>query len=71
MPQNCSADIQAVMEYLDQNYAENNTAVLQGLKEAFGLGSLAHIDDFAAARGSRVYFIRAKLIPITCQSSAE
>ena len=65
MPQNCSADIQAVVEYLDQNYAENNTAVLQDLKETFGLGSLGHIEDFAAARESHVYFIKATLIPIT------
>ena len=50
MPQNCSSDVQAVIAYLDQIYAENNTAAIQTLKEAFGLGDLSHIDDFAAAR---------------------
>lgn len=52
MPQNCSLDVQAVIAYLDQIYTENNTAAMQSLKEAFGLGSLSHIDDFAAARKS-------------------
>jgi pimeloyl-ACP methyl ester carboxylesterase len=49
MPQNCSSDVQAVIAYLDQLYAENNTAAMQSLKEAFGLGGLSHIDDFASA----------------------
>ncbi|KAF9219959.1 hypothetical protein BS17DRAFT_716083 [Gyrodon lividus] len=49
MPQNCSSDVQAVIAYLDLVYAENNTAAIQSLKEAFGLGGLSHIDDFAAA----------------------
>ncbi|KAN0088726.1 Peptidase S28 [Tylopilus felleus] len=49
MPQNCSSDVQAVIAYLDQIYTENNTAAMQNLKEAFGLGGLSHIDDFAAA----------------------
>ena len=49
MPQNCSADVQAVIAYLDRMYAENNTNALQSLKEAFGLGGLSHIDDFAVA----------------------
>ena len=50
MPQNCSSDVQAVIAYLDQIYTENNTAAMHSLKEAFGLGSLSHIDDFSAAR---------------------
>lgn len=62
MPQNCSSDVQAVIAYLDQNYAENNTTALQSLKEAFGLGDLSHIDDFAAARKPKVYFLKLKLI---------
>ena len=50
MPQNCTSDIEAVIAYLDQIYAENNTAAIQNMKDAFGLGGLSHIDDFAAAR---------------------
>ncbi|KIK95608.1 hypothetical protein PAXRUDRAFT_140281 [Paxillus rubicundulus Ve08.2h10] len=49
MPQNCSSDVQAVIAYLDQIYAVNNTAAIQSLKDAFGLGDLLHIDDFASA----------------------
>ena len=64
MPQNCSSDVQAVIAYLDQNCAENNVAALQSLKDAFGLGSLSHIDDFAAARKCFVYFLEPKLIAI-------
>jgi len=52
MPQNCSSDVQAVIAYLDHIYGENDTAAMQSLKEAFGLGGLSHIDDFAAARKS-------------------
>jgi hypothetical protein len=57
MPQNCSSDVQAVIAYLDQLYAENDTVSIQSLKEAFGLGSLSHIDDFASARKSLVYLL--------------
>ncbi|KAF8552214.1 hypothetical protein OG21DRAFT_1465999 [Imleria badia] len=55
MPKNCSSDVQAVIAYLDQIYAENNTAAIQSLKEAFGLGSLSHIDDFAAALQNNLF----------------
>ncbi|KAG6330296.1 hypothetical protein ID866_8793 [Astraeus odoratus] len=48
MPQNCSADVQSVIAYLDGLYAVNDTEKLQELKTAFGLGSLSHVDDFAA-----------------------
>lgn len=57
MPQNCSSDVQAVVAYLDLIYAENDTGAIQSLKEAFGLGGLSHIDDFAAARESPVYLL--------------
>ncbi|KAG1728261.1 uncharacterized protein EDB91DRAFT_862552 [Suillus paluster] len=49
MPQNCSSDIEAVITHLDRMYAVNDTAGIQALKETFGLGSLVHVDDFAAA----------------------
>jgi len=50
MPQNCSSDVEAVIAYLDGMYAVNDTAGIQTLKEAFGLGGLGHVDDFAYAR---------------------
>ncbi|EIW78768.1 hypothetical protein CONPUDRAFT_155499 [Coniophora puteana RWD-64-598 SS2] len=50
MPQNCSADVEAVISFLDGLYGSNNQTGIQALKEAFGvLGALAHTDDFAAA----------------------
>ncbi|KAG2114779.1 peptidase S28 [Suillus discolor] len=49
MPQNCSSDVEAVITYLDGLYAANNTAGIQTLKEAFGLGDVVHVDDFASA----------------------
>lgn len=52
MPQNCSADVEAVIAHLDGMYAINDTAGIRTLQETFGLGGLAHVDDFAAARES-------------------
>ena len=52
MPQNCSADVEAVIAYLDGMYTNNDTAGIRTLQEAFGLAGLAHVDDFAAARES-------------------
>ncbi|KAG1743020.1 peptidase S28 [Suillus lakei] len=49
MPQNCSSDVQAVIAYLDGMYAANDTAGIQTLQEAFSLGELDHVGDFAAA----------------------
>jgi hypothetical protein len=57
MPQNCSSDVEAVISYLDGMYAANNTAGIQTLKEAFGMGDIVHVDDFATARESPVSFI--------------
>ena len=70
MPQNCSSDVQAVIAYLDQLYDENDTDGMQSLKEAFGLGNLSHIDDFASARKSLVYLLGIELILTKYQSSA-
>ncbi|KAG2144464.1 peptidase S28 [Suillus clintonianus] len=49
MPQNCSSDVQAVVAYLDEMYAANDTAGIQALQEAFGLSVLDHVGDFATA----------------------
>ena len=48
MPKNCSADVQAVVAYLDGLYAANDITKMQMLKETFNLGKL-QIDDFAWA----------------------
>ncbi|KAG1770253.1 peptidase S28 [Suillus occidentalis] len=49
MPQNCSSDVQAVIAYLDQMYAANDTAGIKTLQESFALGALDHVGDFATA----------------------
>ncbi|KAG6809627.1 hypothetical protein H0H92_015482 [Tricholoma furcatifolium] len=49
MPQNCSADIQAALSYIDPILFGRNTTAIQEVKENFGLGNLTHIDDFAYA----------------------
>ncbi|KAG1811668.1 peptidase S28 [Suillus variegatus] len=46
MPQNCSSDVEAVITHLDELYVANDTAGIQTLKEAFGLGDVVHVDDF-------------------------
>lgn len=46
MPQNCSTDISLVVDYLDK-IGENGTLQDQSAaKQMFGLGDLAHYDDF-------------------------
>ncbi|KAG2049013.1 peptidase S28 [Suillus hirtellus] len=49
MPQNCSSDVEAVINYLDELYGASDVAGIQTLKEAFGLGDVVHVDDFASA----------------------
>ncbi|KAI0737246.1 peptidase S28 [Daedaleopsis nitida] len=49
MPQNCSADVQAVITHVDSILLANDTTQVHNLKKTFGLDGLAHNDDFAAA----------------------
>jgi hypothetical protein len=46
MPKNCSSDISAVIEYLDDVYLTGDEKTLQSLKTSFGLGGVSHYDDF-------------------------
>ncbi|KAG2127939.1 peptidase S28 [Suillus bovinus] len=55
MPQNCSSDVEAVIAYLDGMYMANDIAGIQILKEAFGLGNVVHVDDFASAIQSNLF----------------
>jgi hypothetical protein len=57
MPQNCSSDVEAVITYLDELYGANDMAGIQTLKEAFGLGDVVHVDDFASASESSLSYI--------------
>ena len=50
MPQNCSADVEAAIAYVDEVMGSGNATAIQALKETFGLGELTHDDDFEWAR---------------------
>ncbi|KAK2464509.1 hypothetical protein APHAL10511_003488 [Amanita phalloides] len=45
MPQNCSADVQVVIEFADEIYASDDTEIIQGFKDLFGMGDVTHFDD--------------------------
>ncbi|KAL1734330.1 peptidase S28 [Schizophyllum commune] len=46
MPQNCSADVQAVITYIDDIAAKNDTDALNKIADDFGLSDIAdHFDD--------------------------
>lgn len=50
MPQNCSADVQAVITHLDAILSGNNQQEIYEVLDKFGLQSMvAHPDDAAAA----------------------
>lgn len=50
MPANCSADVQAVIAHVDETFTGGNTTAIQILKESFGMGDVAYLDDVASAR---------------------
>ncbi|RFU34920.1 hypothetical protein B7463_g1407, partial [Scytalidium lignicola] len=49
MPQNCSNDMQAIIEYADQILTNGTEEEVYDLKALFGLQDLQHNDDFAYA----------------------
>ncbi|KAE9406811.1 hypothetical protein BT96DRAFT_987080 [Gymnopus androsaceus JB14] len=49
MPQNCSADVTAVIALVDSVLDAGNTTEIEELKEFFGLGNLTRAADFAHA----------------------
>lgn len=49
MPQNCSADVQAVVAYIDEVFMGNNQSAIDELKANWGLGDVVHLDDVASA----------------------
>ncbi|CAK7228507.1 hypothetical protein SCUCBS95973_006904 [Sporothrix curviconia] len=46
LPANCSADVRAVVQYVDHVLTNGDEADILELKEGFGLGYLNHNDDF-------------------------
>lgn len=52
MPQNCSADVEAVIGHIDQVFTSGNQAQITQIKTLFGLQNMTHLDDLAGARTS-------------------
>ena len=50
MPANCSADVEAVIAYVDETFTNGTGAEIQTLKDNWGLGNMSHLDDVAGAR---------------------
>lgn len=50
MPQNCSADVQAVITHIDQVLETGSQSDINKLKANFGLQGLSHNLDFAGSR---------------------
>ena len=49
MPQNCSADVQAVVAHIDKTFTSGTTNEINAIKDTFGLGDITHLDDVAGA----------------------
>ena len=50
MPANCSADVQAVIAYIDQIFTTGSPSQINSVKANFGLEDLDHLDDVVRAR---------------------
>ena len=49
MPQNCSADVQAVIAHIDKTFTSGAKDEINSIKDTFGLGAITHLDDVAGA----------------------
>ncbi|TFY55377.1 hypothetical protein EVG20_g9334, partial [Dentipellis fragilis] len=49
MPQNCSADVQAVVQHFDKVFTSGNQSAIDALKDAYGMADVTHLDDVAGA----------------------
>lgn len=49
MPQNCSADVAAVIAYVDDVFSGDNTTAINAIKDIFGLSEMTHLDDVAGS----------------------
>ncbi|PBL02968.1 hypothetical protein ARMGADRAFT_279728 [Armillaria gallica] len=49
MPQNCSADVAAVIAYVDDVFSGDNTTAINAIKDIFGLSEMIHLDDVAGS----------------------
>ncbi|KAG7447549.1 uncharacterized protein BT62DRAFT_891405 [Guyanagaster necrorhizus] len=49
MPENCSADVAAVIAYVDEVFSGEDTTAINAIKDEFGLSEMTHLDDVAGA----------------------
>ena len=54
MPQNCSADVEAVIAHFDQVFTDGTQSQINALKNEFGMGAVTHLDDVTGACASYV-----------------
>ena len=50
MPQNCSRDVQRVIEHIDDVLTSGNESAITELTELFYMPNISHLDDFVSAR---------------------
>ena len=63
MPQNCSADVQAVIAHVDEVFTGTNQTAIQAIKDNFGLGDMTHLDDVAGAREFQRQRLKMEIVP--------
>ncbi|THH02814.1 hypothetical protein EW145_g6691 [Phellinidium pouzarii] len=74
MPQNCSADVQAVIAHIDTVFTSGSAAQIDAIKNNFGLGAMEHLDDVAGARKSTDFKREKTLLKCagrTCRPGAQ
>ncbi len=62
MPANCSADVAAVIAYVDEVFTGSNTTAIDSIKETFGMSDLTHLDDAAGCTYVSVRYTRAHIL---------
>lgn len=50
MPQNCSADVEAVIAHVDEVFTSGSAKEIAALKATFGMSDMPHLDDVAGSR---------------------
>ena len=67
MPQNCSADVQAVIGHIDDVFTSGNETAIDEIKQLFGM-NITHLDDFASACESASVSLSRVLTTLTVQN---
>jgi hypothetical protein len=49
MPNNCSADVEAVTAYIDKVFTNGTDDAIAALKSNWGMGNVSHTDDIVSA----------------------